>query len=69
MDEAADHLKTKRPTVSRYETGAVLPVWSTVHMLLAFYKALRDSKNPDGPILRADLRGLLTAVQEDWLNN
>jgi hypothetical protein len=30
--------------------------------------AVRDSKNPDGPILRADLRGLLTAVQEDRLN-
>jgi transcriptional regulator with XRE-family HTH domain len=42
MDEAADHLKTKRPTVSRYETGAVLPVWSTVHMLLAFYNATAD---------------------------
>jgi transcriptional regulator with XRE-family HTH domain len=42
MDEAADHLKTKRPTVSRYETGAVLPVWSTVHMLLAFYNATED---------------------------
>lgn len=39
MDEAADHLKAKHPTVSRYETGEVLPVWSTVHMLLAFYGA------------------------------
>ena len=39
MDEAADHLRTKRPTVSRYETGEVLPVWSTVHMLLTFYDA------------------------------
>lgn len=37
MDEAADHLRTKRPTVSRYETGEVLPVWSTVHMLLTYY--------------------------------
>jgi transcriptional regulator with XRE-family HTH domain len=42
MDEAADHLKTRRPTVSRYETGEVLPVWSTVHMLLAFYDATED---------------------------
>jgi transcriptional regulator with XRE-family HTH domain len=42
MDEAADHLKTRRPTVSRYETGEVLPVWSTVHMLLAFYNATED---------------------------
>ncbi len=39
MDDAADHLKAKRPTVSRYETGEVLPVWSTVHMLLSFYDA------------------------------
>lgn len=39
MDEAAGHLKTQRPTVSRYETGEVLPVWSTVHMLLAYYAA------------------------------
>jgi hypothetical protein len=30
--------------------------------------ALRDSKNPDGPILHADLRGLLTAVREDRLH-
>lgn len=29
--------------------------------------ALRDSKNPEGPILRADLRGLLTAVRKDQL--
>jgi hypothetical protein len=28
--------------VSRYETGEVLPVWSTVHMLLAFYNATED---------------------------
>ncbi len=26
--------------------------------------AVRDSKNPDGPILRAGLRDLLTAVRE-----
>ena len=30
--------------------------------------AVRDSKNPDGPILRADLHGLLTALQDDRLN-
>ena len=42
MDEAADHLKARRPTVSRYETGEVLPVWSTVHMLLALYDATKD---------------------------
>jgi transcriptional regulator with XRE-family HTH domain len=45
MDEAAGHLKTQRPTVSRYETGEVLPVWSTVHMLLAFYAATEDAKD------------------------
>ncbi|HET6292822.1 MAG TPA: helix-turn-helix transcriptional regulator [Kribbella sp.] len=39
MDEAADHLRVERPTVSRYETGEALPVWSTVHMLLSFYDA------------------------------
>lgn len=39
MDEAADHLRVERPTVSRYETGEALPVWSTVHMLLSFYGA------------------------------
>lgn len=38
MDEAADLLRTKRPTVSRYETGEVLPIWSTVHMLLTYYE-------------------------------
>jgi transcriptional regulator with XRE-family HTH domain len=39
MDEAAGHLRVERPTVSRYETGEALPVWSTVHMLLSFYRA------------------------------
>jgi transcriptional regulator with XRE-family HTH domain len=39
MDEAAGHLRVERPTVSRYETGEALPVWSTVHMLLTFYRA------------------------------
>ncbi len=39
MDEAAGHLRVERPTVSRYETGEALPVWSTVHMLLSFYDA------------------------------
>ncbi|GAB3465263.1 helix-turn-helix transcriptional regulator [Actinophytocola sediminis] len=47
MDEAADLLKAKRPTVSRYETGEVLPIWSTVHMLLTFYNA------PDGDVIEA----------------
>lgn len=35
--------------------------------LVGTLDAVRDSKNPEGPILRADLRGLLTAVQEDRL--
>ena len=39
MDQAADHLRVERPTVSRYESGEALPVWSTVHMLLSFYGA------------------------------
>ena len=30
---------------------------------LAFAGAVRDSKNPAGPILRVDLRGLLTSVK------
>jgi len=30
--------------------------------------AVRDSKNPVGPILRADLHRLLTAIQEGHLN-
>lgn len=29
--------------------------------------AARDSKNPEGPVLRADLRALLDAVKEDRL--
>jgi hypothetical protein len=37
--------------------------------LAGTFDAVRDSKNPDGPILRADLRDLLTAVQEDRLNH
>ena len=37
--------------------------------LVGTLDAVRDSKNPNGPILRADLRGLLTAVQEDRLNH
>jgi hypothetical protein len=36
--------------------------------LVGTLDAVRDSKNPEGPILRADLRGLLTAAQEDRLN-
>jgi hypothetical protein len=31
--------------------------------------AVRDSKNPGGPILRADLPGLLTAIREDRLSH
>jgi hypothetical protein len=31
--------------------------------LVGTLDAVRDSKNPDGPFLRGDLRGLLTAVQ------
>jgi hypothetical protein len=30
--------------------------------------AVRDSKNPTGPILRADLRGLLAAVKDGRLD-
>lgn len=41
-EAAADHLKAKRPTLTRYETGEVLPVWSTVHMLLTFYGATAE---------------------------
>lgn len=37
--------------------------------LVGTLDAVRDSKNPDGPILRADLRDLLTAVQEDQFNH
>ena len=42
MEDAAQHLKAQYPTVSRYETGEVLPVWSTVHMLLTFYDATAE---------------------------
>lgn len=42
MDEAAGHLRVERPTVSRYENGEALPVWSTVHMLLTFYGATEE---------------------------
>lgn len=31
--------------------------------------AVRDSKNPDGPILRADLHSLLTAAREGRLDH
>ena len=41
-EQAAEHLKAKRPTLTRYETGEVLPVWSTVHMLLTFYDATAE---------------------------
>lgn len=33
--------------------------------LVGTLDAVRDSKNPDGPILRADLRDLLAVVRED----
>jgi transcriptional regulator with XRE-family HTH domain len=42
MDDAAGHLRVERPTVSRYETGEALPVWSTVHMLLSFCDATEE---------------------------
>ncbi|MFD9895644.1 helix-turn-helix domain-containing protein [Amycolatopsis sp. NPDC059027] len=35
----ADELKASESTVSRYESGHVLPVWSTVLALLGFYGA------------------------------
>lgn len=36
--------------------------------LVGTFDALRDTKNPEGPILRADLRGLLKAVREDRIS-
>jgi transcriptional regulator with XRE-family HTH domain len=41
-DEAALYLKVERPTVTRYETGELLPGWPTVHMLLSFYGATAE---------------------------
>ena len=35
--------------------------------LVGTLDALRDSKNPHGPVLRADLRSLLATVQSDRL--
>lgn len=35
--------------------------------LVGTLDAVRDSKNPDGPVLRVDLRGLLAAVRADTL--
>jgi hypothetical protein len=29
--------------------------------------AVRDSKNPDGPVLNVDLSGLLAAIKGGWL--
>ncbi|GAB3486667.1 helix-turn-helix transcriptional regulator [Amycolatopsis cihanbeyliensis] len=40
--EAADVLKTSESTVSRYESGSVLPVWSTVLNLLRLYDATEE---------------------------
>lgn len=37
--------------------------------LVGTLDAVRDSKNPNGPILRADLPALLTAIREDQLNH
>lgn len=37
--------------------------------LVGTLDAVRDSKNPDGPILHADLRGLLTTIQEGMLES
>jgi hypothetical protein len=37
--------------------------------LVGTLDAVRDSKNPNGPILRADLRSLLTAVQESMFES
>ncbi|HEX3782240.1 MAG TPA: helix-turn-helix transcriptional regulator [Pseudonocardiaceae bacterium] len=36
-EEAAKELITSRPTVTRYESGGVMPVWASVAMLLRFY--------------------------------
>jgi hypothetical protein len=38
------------------EDGACIEVAHTLD-------ALRDSKNPDGPVLRGDVRGLLAAIK------
>ena len=51
MEDAAGHLKAQYPTVSRYETGEVLPVWSTVHMLLTFYDATEEDLAQAAPFL------------------
>jgi transcriptional regulator with XRE-family HTH domain len=42
MEEAADHLKIEKSTVCRYETGEVMPVWSSVHMLLTLYSVSKE---------------------------
>ncbi|MFD9965129.1 helix-turn-helix domain-containing protein [Amycolatopsis sp. NPDC058986] len=39
LSAPADELKASESTVSRYESGHVLPVWSTVLALLGFYGA------------------------------
>jgi transcriptional regulator with XRE-family HTH domain len=41
-EEAAAELKIARPTVTRYETGEVLPAWGSVRMLLMFYGATAE---------------------------
>jgi transcriptional regulator with XRE-family HTH domain len=41
-EEAAAELKTTRPTLTRYETGEVLPAWGSVRMLLMFYGATAE---------------------------
>jgi transcriptional regulator with XRE-family HTH domain len=42
---AAKELKTTDATVSRYESGHVLPVWATVRTLMVFYKASVEDEN------------------------
>jgi len=37
--------------------------------LVGTLDAVRDSKNPEGPVLRADLRGLLNAVRTNTLRH
>ncbi|WP_245811835.1 DUF397 domain-containing protein [Actinophytocola xinjiangensis] len=37
--------------------------------LVGTLDAVRDSKNPEGPVLLADLRGLLHAVRENTLRH
>jgi len=41
---------------------------SCVEVALIGGGAVRDSKNPTGPVLAVDLSGLLTAAKDGWLD-